>query len=93
MTTVNVGDDRVSITEDLGQRSLLSALTITRAMTNDSGQYECIVTSPVATYGQVLSGPVIVLVQGMYTCLVNVFTILHMMEVVQVCLWLFLMEL
>ncbi len=67
MTTVNVGDDRVSITEDQGQRSLLSTLKITRAMTNDSGQYECIVTSPIATYGQVLSGPVTVLVQGMYT--------------------------
>ncbi len=64
MTGVNDSNDRVSIVEDPGQRSLLSTLTITRAMTNDSGQYECIVTSPVATYDQVLSGPVTILVQG-----------------------------
>ncbi len=82
MTGINGSDDRVSITEDQGQRSVLSTLTVTRAMTNDSGQYECMVTSPVATYDQVLSGPVAILVQGMYTSLVNIFTILHMMEVV-----------
>ncbi len=69
MTEVRDGDDRVSITEELGPRSLLSTLTVSRATTNDSGQYECITTSPLSTFDEVRSGPVTVLVQGMCTCI------------------------
>ncbi len=64
MTEVRDGDDRVSIMGELGSRTLMSTLTVTTAMTNDSGQYECIATSPISTFSKVRSGPVTIIVQG-----------------------------
>ena len=63
-TTVSDTDNRTSITEQFGVRSIMSTLTVMTAMTNDSGMYECIVTSPVAEFEPVNSGPGTVLVQG-----------------------------
>ena len=63
-TTVSDTDDRTSIAEQFGVRSIMSTLTVMTAMTNDSGMYECIVTSPMGEFEQVNSGPVTVLVQG-----------------------------
>ncbi len=50
MTEVRKGDDRVSIVGEPGSRTLMSTLTVATAMTNDSGQYECIATSPISTF-------------------------------------------
>ena len=60
-TTVNE-----SITEQNGERMVMSTLTVTGALINDSGEYECFATSPIDSFEIVNSGPVTVLVQGKY---------------------------
>ncbi len=77
MTEVRDGDDRVSIMEELGSRTLMSTLIVTTAMTNDSGQYECIATSLVSTFSKVRSGPVTVLVQGEFTAAIHCAISIH----------------
>ena len=54
----------INITEQDEDRMTLSMLTVTGAVINDSGQYECSATSPIGNFSIVESGPVLVLVQG-----------------------------
>ena len=58
-------NDRATIISKLvASRSVISALTVSMAMINDSGDYACIATSSVSDFQPVVAGPVTVLVQG-----------------------------
>ena len=57
-------DDRATITQSTALRSLLSLLTVSMGVVNDSGEYACIVTSSVNDFPNITGGPVTVLLQG-----------------------------
>ena len=64
-TILDGSENRTNITEENEDRSLTSTLTVTATDINtDSGEYECIVTSPLSAFNNVTSGPVMVLVQS-----------------------------
>ena len=63
-TTVDESISQISITEQNGERMVMSTLIVTGALTNDSGEYECFATSPIVSFQIVNSGPVTVLAQG-----------------------------
>ena len=65
-TIVNEDEnDRATIISELvASRSVISALTVSMAMINDSGDYACIATSSVSDFQSIVAGPVTVLVQG-----------------------------
>ena len=54
----------IQVEEILGLRSVSSRLSVSMAMTNDSGNYTCLIVSPVSEYGPVLTQPALILVQG-----------------------------
>ena len=62
------------ISELVASRSVISALTVSMAMKNDSGDYSCIATSSISDFQ---SGPVTVLVQGKTKMLVTYTSVLH----------------
>ena len=65
-TLVNEDEhDRATITRQLiASRSVISALTVSRAMINDSGDYICSAASSIRDFQPLMAGPVTVLVQG-----------------------------
>ena len=67
-------NDRATIISELiASRSVISALTVSMAMKNDSGDYACIATSSISNFQPVVSGPVTVLVQGKTRTLVYIY--------------------
>ena len=60
-TAVNESSSQINITTQNGDRVAMSTLIVTRALINDSGEYECFATSP---NDNVNSSLVTVLVQG-----------------------------
>ena len=56
-------DDRTTLEFENGDRSTVGTLSIFGAMTNDSGEYECRVSS-LSLFSDILSAPALVLVQG-----------------------------
>ena len=63
-TTINESISQINITTQNGESVSISTLTVTGALINDSGEYECFATSPIGNFQIVNSGPVTVLVQG-----------------------------
>ena len=63
--TLVTEDDRISISNLTDSRSVLSTLTVSVAMTNDSGDYQCNATN---SAGNIVSDTVTVLVQGVCMC-------------------------
>ena len=63
--TLVTEDDRTSISNLTDSRSVLSTLTVSVAMTNDSGEYHCNASN---TVGSVVSDTVTVFVQGVCMC-------------------------
>ena len=72
-TTVNEEENgrATIISENITSRSVRSTLTVSMAVTNDSGDYTCIVTSSIGDFQNITSGPVTVLVQGEARTLVS----------------------
>ena len=60
-TDIDENDIRINIIESNGDRYVMSALIVSGAMTNDSGEYACNATN---TFSTAIGGPVTVLVQG-----------------------------
>ena len=68
-TILDGNENRTNITEQIDDRSLTSTLTVTETViTSDSGEYECIVVSPLLVFNNVTSGPVSVLIQSELIC-------------------------
>ena len=64
-TILDGNENRTNITEQIEDRALTSTLTVTETViSTDSGEYECIVTSPLLVFNNVTSDPVFVLVQS-----------------------------
>ena len=65
-TLVNEDEhDRATITRQLiASRTVISALTVSRAMINDSGDYICSAASSIRDFQPLMAGPATVLVQG-----------------------------
>ena len=58
-------NDRATIiTNMISSRSVMSTLTVSMAVINNSGDYACIVTSSISDFQNITAGPVTVLVQG-----------------------------
>ncbi len=71
-------ENRTSVTQAIGDRSVNSTLTINMAMVNDSGEYVCNASSP--NYDTVSSGPATVMVIGkvlLALCLHSIFACTH----------------
>ena len=67
-------NDRATIISELiASISVISALTVSMALKNDSGDYACIATSSISNFQPVVSGPVTVLVQGKTRTLVYIY--------------------
>ena len=64
-------DPRLSIVTQERERSILSILEVNalNVNVNDSGEYMCSVSSSITEFADVLSDPVIVLVQGVCICM------------------------
>lgn len=56
----------IEVTETYGVRSISSTLDVSMAMTNDSGNYSCLIVSPIADFPPITTDPARVLVQGMH---------------------------
>ena len=57
----------IEVTETYGERSISSILAVSMAMTNDSGNYSCLIVSPVAEFPPITTDPARVLVQGIHS--------------------------
>ena len=64
-------DQATIISENITSRSVRSALTVSMAAINNSGDYACIITSSISDFQNLTSGPVTVLVQGEARTLVS----------------------
>lgn len=62
----------IQVTEEYRVRSVSSTLTISMAMTNDSGNYTCLIISPLSEFSPILTQPARVLVQGMCSRLTGI---------------------
>ena len=60
-TDIDEDDNRFNITESNGFQFVVSTLTVSGAMVNNSGEYVCNATN---TFSTAIGGPAIVLVQG-----------------------------
>lgn len=60
----------VMVTTSSARYQTNSSIAITNAVTNDTGDYYCNVTSPVSAFGPINSSVALVLVQGQLACII-----------------------